>query len=209
MWQIQILSCSIKDLKWLGFKYNYNLYDDPAQRCSLELLLQLHLLLYSGCDKNFLTLLEEKQAFLLGWGQKTQKGHPVYRGPVSGQQGAIPYFRKSADCDDCRHWCLLAAPTEHTEKGIPPHRPAEISWFSFGFWEFWKLSLMKKWPRAIPGLSSTTRSHQSVGWFGAQTEAPKILPFCLQRRLHDLSEIYFEVCSFREMQKKSVKSLIP
>jgi len=48
VWQILTLSCSIKDLMCLGFKCGYNLYDDPVQRCSVVLLLQLRLLLYSG-----------------------------------------------------------------------------------------------------------------------------------------------------------------
>lgn len=43
-----------------------------------------------------------------------------------------------------------------------------------------------------------------MGWFGAQTEALKILAFCLQKRLHDLSVMYFEVCCSKEMQEKKI-----
>lgn len=61
VWQKLILSFGIKAVRYLGFNYSNILYDDPDQRCSVIQLPQLHLLLYSGWDYSFLTLLEEKK----------------------------------------------------------------------------------------------------------------------------------------------------
>lgn len=110
VWQKLILSFSIKAVRYLGFNYSNILYDDPDQRCSVIQLPQLHLLLYSGWDYSFLTLLEEK---------KLQKSCLVSCGPISGEQGPDPGFVILADCQ-----LQAPVPPSSSHQAHPPQRRA-------------------------------------------------------------------------------------